>query len=77
MSEGITANVAAEVRAEMARQRRSQRSVADALGVSQTYIWRRLTGDVSFDIAELSAVADFLGVPMGQFIERREQGSAA
>lgn len=75
MSEAFTANVARAVAAEMARQRRSQVAVAAALGVSQTYVWRRLTGEVAFDVAELAAIAEFLGVPVQQFLT--EQGSAA
>ena len=68
MSETITASVAAEVRAELGRQRISQRQVGDAIGMSQAAAWRRLRGDVPFDIAELSAVAEFLGVPVTQFL---------
>lgn len=77
MSESLTATVAAEVRAEMARQRRSQREVADALGVSNTYVWRRLVGEVAFDLDELEAVAAYLAKPVAQFMRRTEQGSAA
>jgi len=77
MSESLTTTVAAEVRAEMARQRRSQRQVADALGVSNTYVWRRLTGEVAFDLTELEAVAAYLDRPVDQFMRRTEHGSAA
>ncbi len=76
MSVSLTATVAAEVRAEMARQRRSQRQVADALGVSGTYVWRRLTGQVPFDLAELEAVAAYLGRPVAHFMRTEQAGAA-
>lgn len=61
-------DVAAEVRAEMARQRVSQTALADRLDVSQAYVSRRLTGDVPFDVEELREVAFILGVRVEQFI---------
>jgi transcriptional regulator with XRE-family HTH domain len=60
--------VAAEVRAEMARQRMSQTRLAEALGVTQASVSRRLVGEVPFDIQELYKVAEFLGVPVAQFL---------
>jgi transcriptional regulator with XRE-family HTH domain len=79
MSEVITASVAAEVRAELARQRRPQRDLAEAIGLSQQAASRRLCGEVPFDIAELAKVAELLRVPIEQFLpERRtEQAGAA
>jgi len=68
VSEAITASVAAEVRAELARQQIPQREVGAALGMSQAAAWRRLKGEVPFDVAELAAVATLLGVPLSQFL---------
>ena len=59
--------VAAEVRAEVARQRRSQGDLAAKMGWKQPYISRRLVGEVAFDIDELARLADELGVPLEQF----------
>lgn len=53
--------VAAEVRAEMARQSKSQSELAEMLGVTGQTAGRRLSGSVPFDIAEISLVADWLG----------------
>lgn len=39
-----------------------------ALGMSQAAAWRRLKGDVPFDVAELAAVAEMLGVPLSKFL---------
>lgn len=71
MSEVITASVAAEVRAELARQRRPQRELAEAIGLSQQAASRRLCGEVPFDIAELAKVAELLGVPIEHFLAAR------
>lgn len=66
--------VAAEVRAEMARQRLSQQSLADRLGWSQQRLSRRIMADggkyplVPFDVEELAQVAEVLGVPITQLM---------
>ena len=59
--------VAAEVRAELARQRISARQAARRLGWTQQYLSRRMTGDISFDVNELAALADLLEVPISAF----------
>lgn len=63
--------VAAEVRAEVARQRISQTRLAEHLSISQAGISRRLSGDTPFDLNELTAVAKFLGVPVSHFLQER------
>lgn len=68
MSETITAIVAGEVRAEMARQNVPQRELGRVLGLSQGAAWRRLKGEVPFDVAELAEVAKLLRTPMTQFL---------
>ncbi len=64
----IAQRVASEVRAELARQRRPQRAVAEALGISQAAASRRLRGELPFDVAELATLATVLGVDMAQFL---------
>ncbi len=63
--------VAAEVRAELARQQISQSELAKRLGVAQQTVSRRITGDIPFDIAELSKIAEILGVPFANFLGER------
>ena len=63
--------VAAEVRAEMARQRRTQAELAEHLNVSQAAVSRRLVGLVPFDVSELDEVAAFLGVPLADLLPTR------
>lgn len=59
--------VAAEVRAELARQRISGRQAARRLGWTQQALSRRLTGDIPFNVADLDALAGLLEVPISTF----------
>src|SRR5580693_7898809 len=61
--------IAAEVRAQLARQRRSGRSVALQLGWSSVYMSRRLTGAVPFNVTDLAAIAGVLDVPVITFFQ--------
>ena len=60
--------VGANVRAELARRRLSQSDLAAHLGVSQTAISKRLSGEVAWDINELSTVAAFFGLTVEQLV---------
>lgn len=60
--------VAAEVRAEMARQRITQTEMARRLGTNQAFINRRLVGEVPFNITTLAKIGDVLGVPVTHFM---------
>ncbi len=68
MTKSPSSVVGANVRAEMARRRITQREVADALGLAQTAVSKRLLGIVPWDVNELSAVADLIGVPVASLI---------
>jgi transcriptional regulator with XRE-family HTH domain len=61
--------VAAEVRAELARQQLSGVRAAKALGWTQNYISVRLRGVVPFDVTDLIKIADLLEVPVSVFFE--------
>lgn len=62
MQQTATERVAANLRAEAARQRISQMALAERLGLSQTGVSRRLSGHVPIDVDELAAFAEVLGV---------------
>lgn len=64
--------VAANVRAELARQRKSQTELAQALALPQSAVSRRCVGRVPFDINELTVVAGFLNVPLGVLLGDRD-----
>lgn len=61
--------VATEVRAELARQRKTQAELAAHLGISQMAVSRRLNSEVGMDFDELDSIARWLGVPFGQFLQ--------
>lgn len=66
--------VAAEVRAEMARQRRTQTELAEHLDMSQQAVSRRMTGELAWDVDEITDIADWLGVPLAALMA--EAGAA-
>lgn len=64
MRTDVRQRVAAEARAELARQRRTQEELAEAIGLSQSTVSRYLRGEYDFRLSELQATADFFGVPL-------------
>jgi predicted transcriptional regulator len=62
MTQTLSGEVAANIRAELARQKVSQSQVAEVLGVSQAAVSRRLSGALPFELDEIAAVADLLNV---------------
>lgn len=68
MTQTFTAQVAANVRAELARRGLSQVDIATTLGVSQAAVSRRLSGSVPLDVNEVAAIADLLGITPSQLV---------
>lgn len=64
----IREQIAGEVRAELARQRITQRDLAEALDMVQPALQLRLSGQRSFRAEELVQVAGALNVPVAQFL---------
>ncbi|WP_203824362.1 helix-turn-helix domain-containing protein [Actinoplanes palleronii] len=60
--------IAAEVRAEMARQNKSMRDLSPVLGIAHSGLALRVKGDVAFRGEELVVLAGALGVPVEQFL---------
>lgn len=54
--------ICAELKAHMARRGLRQRHIAQALGVDQQWVSRRLNGDVHFSIDDLEAFCTVLNV---------------
>lgn len=67
-TETLSQAVLAEIRAEMGRQQKSGRAVADAMGVTHIYLSRRLTGKVPLSLADLDRIAAVLSAPAAQFL---------
>lgn len=63
-----SARVAANIRAELARHRTSGSALARHLGIPQSAVSRRLNGHVAFDLDQLPAIAEFLGVPVAALL---------
>lgn len=61
-------DVAANVRAEVARRRIRQADLADAMGLDQRAVSRRLLGHVEFSATELQKVAQILDVPVARLL---------
>lgn len=64
--------IAAEIRAEMARQQITQRDLAAKVGMFQQALQIRLAGVRSFRAEELAAIAQALGVPVTQLLPAPE-----
>lgn len=71
-----SAQIAAEVRAEMARKRVTGTTLAEATGMSQPTLSRRLSGAIAFDIDELHEVAGVLGLTVTELLARAAETAA-
>jgi hypothetical protein len=61
--------IAAEVRAELARQRISVSEAARRLGWGQSVLQRRIVAERPFEAEELAALAELLDVPVQTFFD--------
>lgn len=68
MGTDVDLRVAGTVRAEMARCRLSQTALAQALGISQAHVSRKVRGLSSFTVAELDVIAGLVGLPASLLI---------
>lgn len=59
--------VAANLAAELTRQRWSARKAALALGLTNVYVSRRVSGDVECSASDLAMFATFLDIPITRF----------
>ncbi len=73
----LTLRVAAEVRAEVARQRLTHSKFGELLGLSQPQVTKRLNGVIALDTAELDRIAEVLGVPVERFLTAPAAAGAA
>lgn len=64
----LRGRVAEEVRVALTRRRMSATELAKRLGKSQTWIWRRLSGETAFDMDDLERVGAVLEVDPASFI---------
>ncbi len=68
MSETPTYQVAAEIRAVMARKRVTQRGLAALIDMPVELLHRRLAGKTEISVNDLAAIAAAIGVPVAELI---------
>lgn len=69
--------VAANIRAEAARQKISQTRIACALGLSQQLVSNRMNGKTPFTVDELGVVAEILNTTIGDLVTPRPNVDSA
>lgn len=72
-----TAQIAASVKLAIQREGSSMRKVCDATGIPLTTLGRRLSGQISFTVSELLAIADHLCVSASEFLPDAHSGRRA
>lgn len=73
-SQTLSEYVAGEIRATLARQRKSGRQLANALGASQTWVSSRLNGTTPIDLNDLARIAEALGIYAADLLPRSTEG---
>ena len=64
----LRVTIAEEIRALMGRRRMSAVRLGAAIGRSQSYMSRRMTGEIPFDVDDLDAICAALDVPITRLI---------
>jgi transcriptional regulator with XRE-family HTH domain len=64
----FAAAVSAEVRAEKARQRLTDKELAEAAGLSPSYLGKRLRDEAPLTLNDIQAICAALHVPLGQML---------
>ena len=77
MTQPLRSRVAAEVRAEIARQGITYATISDASDISRSSLSRKLAGASEFTLGELVRIAAALNVQASELIARAEMESAA
>lgn len=67
---GIRGAVATAVRVELAKRNMSASELARRAGMKQQRLARRMTGGTAFDVDDLVAIADVLGIEPGELVVR-------
>lgn len=65
----VAVSVGAEVRGQLAKRRITGVAAARAIGLSQPAFSRRVNGEIPFDVTELTALGQLLGVPAETFLK--------
>jgi transcriptional regulator with XRE-family HTH domain len=60
---------AANVRAELARRRITRTQLSEAVGMGRESLSRRLRDETDFTVTEITAIADYFGMPVCDLLE--------
>lgn len=72
---GVAQAIGQRVRQAMAERGISQERVAEALGLPQSQVSRRLDGQIVFKVSELAMIADMCEVPAASFFSEPERAA--
>lgn len=70
----LSANVAAAVRAEIARRQMRSSELGGVIGLGRNAAYGRLRGETPFDMEELAAIAKWLGIDVQIIFENNALG---
>lgn len=76
-SEAFARAVAAEIRAEVARQRIAIADLERGAEISHNYLWKRLADELPLNLNDVEAIARVLEVAPGELIARAERSLTA
>lgn len=68
----FTERVAAELRAELSRQRRTASQMSTELHIPRSTLGKRLVGNGALDTDQLAAITRWLGVTIEEIVRRAE-----
>ena len=71
----LTRGTAAELRAELARQKKTQRELAEVWGVTPKHAGKLINGEKPMDLDHVQLAADFLDVDVFTLMGLRPNGS--
>lgn len=66
--ETFSEKVAANIRAELARQKKTQAQLAEVWGINAASVSKRMSGAVPVDVNEVQMAAGWLGVPLSRLM---------
>ena len=66
--ETFSEQVAANIRAELARQKKTQAQLAEVWGINAASVSKRMSGAVPVDVNEVQMAAGWLGVPLSRLM---------
>ena len=58
-----------EIKAELARKEMTQGELASAIGLSQSGLWKKMTGTTEFTLNEIRNIRDVLSLDNKQIVE--------